>query len=139
MARPCSGTRVAWGWRALSRSARTGRTDRAGARTGSRSRTRVMSAPVPSTEARPTDHGMDAERQRELLDAMLAALRHTVGRDEHLPFVRELVESRAGPVTFAELAEAVASLDVSGRSQEWREEWAELVNALSRAAEREQS
>ena len=112
---------------------------RAGARTGSRSRTRVMSAPVPSTEARPTDHGMDAERQRELLDAMLAALRHTVGRDEHLPFVRELVESRAGPVIFSQLALAASSRDVSGRPEEWRQEWTDLVDALSRAAEREQS
>src|SRR3954468_14769653 len=30
---------------------------------------------------------MDADRQRELLEAILAALRHTVGRAEHLPFL----------------------------------------------------
>jgi hypothetical protein len=82
---------------------------------------------------------MDAERQRELLDAMLAALRHTVGRDEHLTFVRELVESRAGPVIFSQLALAASSRDVSGRPEEWRQEWTDLVDALSRAAEREQS
>jgi hypothetical protein len=42
-------------------------------------------------------NALDDERRRELLDAMLAALRHTVGRDEHLPFLRELVGARAGP------------------------------------------
>jgi hypothetical protein len=78
---------------------------------------------------------MNDERRRELLDATFAALEHTVGRYEHLPFLQELVESRAGPVTFSELAEAVASLEVSGRPQEWRQEWAELVNGLRRARE----
>jgi hypothetical protein len=82
---------------------------------------------------------MDAERQGELLEAMLAALRHTVGRDEHLPFLRELVETRAGPTTFCKLAIAAGSLEVSGRSEEWRQEWTELVDALKRSAEREES
>jgi hypothetical protein len=40
-------------------------------------------------------------------------------------------------VTFSEVAEAVASVHVGGRSPEWRQEWAELVKALSLAAERE--
>src|SRR4051795_8922972 len=76
-----------------------------------------MSAPVPSNEAR---NGMDAEGQRELLEAMLAALANTVGRDEHLRFLRELVETRAGPTTFSQLAIAAGRLDLSERSEEWR-------------------
>jgi hypothetical protein len=39
-------------------------------------------------------------------------------------------------VTFGD-AEALASIDVTRRAREWREEWAELVEALRRAAERE--
>src|SRR5205823_4762213 len=93
----CFGTRAAWGLRASYRSGRTSPTDRDGNGPGSRSRTRLMSAAAPPT------HQMDDERRRELLDATLAALEYTVGRDEHLPLLRELVESRAGPVTFAEL------------------------------------
>jgi hypothetical protein len=92
---------------------------------------------VPSNDAGLADRGMDAECQRELLEAMLAALKHTVGRDEHLPLLRELVESRTGPVTFSELATAARSFDVRGRPEDWRQEWAELVDALRRAAERE--
>jgi hypothetical protein len=73
--------------------------------------------------------------RRELVDATLAALEHTVGRDQHLPYLRRLVENRVGPVTFAEIAEALAAVDLGGRSPDWREEWAELVDALRRAAQ----
>jgi hypothetical protein len=37
-------------------------------------------------------------------------------------------------VTFAEIAGALASVDVSGRDPEWRVEWAELIEAVRRAA-----
>jgi hypothetical protein len=77
---------------------------------------------------------MDADRRREVVDATLEALRHTVGRDEHMPHLKRLVEGQVGPVTFAEIAEALASVDVSGRDPEWREEWAGLIDALRRAA-----
>jgi hypothetical protein len=36
-------------------------------------------------------------------------------------------------VTFAEIAEALASVDVSGRDPEWRAEWAELIATVKRA------
>jgi hypothetical protein len=78
---------------------------------------------------------MDDARRRELIEATFVALQHTVGREEHLPVLRDLVTSQAGPVTFSELAEALASVDVSGRDPEWQEEWSELVDALRRAAE----
>ena len=77
---------------------------------------------------------MEEGRRRAIVDATLAALEHTVGRDEHMPYLRELVASRVGPVTFAEISEALSAVDVSGRSQEWREESTELVDALRRAA-----
>jgi hypothetical protein len=34
-----------------------------------------------------------------------------------------------------EIAEALASVDVSGRDPEWRAEWAELIEAVRRAAQ----
>jgi hypothetical protein len=77
-----------------------------------------MSAPAPSNNAGPADHVMDAKRRQELVEALLAALRHTVGRDEHLPFFLELVDSRAGPATFSQLTIAAGGLDVSRRSEE---------------------
>jgi len=40
-------------------------------------------------------------------------------------------------VTFAELVETLSVVDVSGCRRAWQEEWAELVDALKRAAERE--
>jgi hypothetical protein len=40
-------------------------------------------------------------RRQAVLDATLEVLRHTVGRDEHMPYLRQLVASRAGPMTFA--------------------------------------
>jgi hypothetical protein len=59
---------------------------------------------------------MSDDRRRELVDATLAALAHTVGREEDLPRLREVVTHIAGPVTFAELAEALAGVDVSARA-----------------------
>ena len=37
------------------------------------------------------------DRRREVVDATLEALRHTVGRDEHMPFLKRLVEGQIGP------------------------------------------
>ena len=54
-------------------------------------------------------------RRRELVEATLAALEHTLGREEHLPYLKELVANRAGPVTLVELADAFAAVDGSGR------------------------
>ena len=59
-----------------------------------------------------------ADRRRQVVDATLDALWHTVARDEHMPFMKRLVEGQIGPVTFAEIAEALASVDVSGRDPE---------------------
>ena len=72
------------------------------------------------------------DRRREIIDAMLEALRHTLGRDEHMPFLKQLVEGQIGPVTFAEIADGLASIDVSGRDPEWREVWAELIETIRR-------
>jgi hypothetical protein len=77
---------------------------------------------------------MDDSRRRELVDATLEALRHTVGRDEHMPHLQAIVAGRVGPVTFAEIAEALASVDVSGRDPDWRAEWTELIATVRRAA-----
>ena len=65
------------------------------------------------------------DRRREIIDATLEALRHTVGRDEHMPFLKQLVETQIG---------GLASIDVSGRDPEWREVWAELIETVRRAA-----
>ena len=51
------------------------------------------------------------DRRRAIIDATLEALRHTVGRDEHMPFLKQLVEGQIGPVTFAEIADGLASID----------------------------
>jgi hypothetical protein len=61
------------------------------------------------------------------------SLRHTVGRDEHMLRLKRLVEGQIGPVTFAEIAEALASVDVSGRDPEWHADWAELIETVKRA------
>src|SRR5215213_4237449 len=37
--------------------------------------------------------------------------------------VYRLVEGQIGPVTFAEIADGLASIDVSGHDPEWREVW----------------
>jgi len=47
-----------------------------------------------------------------------------------------LVESKVGPVTFTEIADALATVDVSGREAEWLDEWTELIETLRRAAAR---
>ena len=59
------------------------------------------------------------DRRREVVDATLEALRHTVGRDEHMPFLKRLVEGQIGSVTFAEIADGLASIDVSGAGGVW--------------------
>ena len=58
---------------------------------------------------------------------------HTVGRDEHMPHLKQIVEGQVGPVTFAEIAEALASVDVSGRDPERRADGAELIATVTRA------
>jgi hypothetical protein len=58
---------------------------------------------------------------RLCIDTTLEALRQTVGRDEHVPFLKHLVEGQIGLVTFAEIADGLASIDVSGRDPEWRD------------------
>jgi len=47
-----------------------------------------------------------------------------------------LIEGKVGPVTFAEMADAFATIDVSGREAEWLAEWTELIKTLRRAAQR---
>ena len=44
-----------------------------------------------------------------------------------------IVAGRVGLVTFAEIGEALASVDVSGRDPEWRSDWAELIATVRRA------
>ena len=39
-------------------------------------------------------------------------------------------------MAFAEIAEALASADVSGRDPEWRADWAELIATVKRGAPR---
>src|SRR3954451_10262948 len=77
---------------------------------------------------------MDADRRREVVNATLEALRHTVGRDEHMPPLKRLVEGQIGPVTFAEIAAGLASVEVSGRDAEGRDEWPERIETVRRAA-----
>ena len=67
---------------------------------------------------------------RAIVEATLEALRHTVGRDEHRPHLKRLVEGQIRPVTFAEIADGLASIDVSSRDPEWREVWTELIETL---------
>ena len=45
-----------------------------------------------------------SDRGREVVEATLEPLRHTVGRDEHMPELKRLLESKVGPVTFAKRA-----------------------------------
>jgi hypothetical protein len=79
---------------------------------------------------------MDDSRRRELVDATLDAPRSVVGRDEHMSHLQAIVAGRVGPVTFAEIAEALASVDMSGRDPEWRAEWAELIETISGAVKK---
>jgi hypothetical protein len=46
-----------------------------------------------------------------------------------MPHLKRLVEGQVGPMTFAEIAEALASVDVSGRDPEWLADWAELIES----------
>ena len=57
-------------------------------------------------------------------------MRHTVGRNEHMPFLKRLVEGQIGSVTFAEIADGLASIDVSKGDPEWREVWAKLIETV---------
>ncbi|MFL5212710.1 MAG: hypothetical protein ACJ8DH_02340, partial [Microvirga sp.] len=50
-----------------------------------------------------------------------------------MPYLKRLVEGQVGPVIFAEIAEALATVDVSGRDPEWRADWAELIATVKRA------
>ena len=51
-----------------------------------------------------------------------------------MPFLKELVEPQIGPMSFAEIADGLASVDVSGRDPDWQEVWAELIETVGRAA-----
>jgi hypothetical protein len=62
------------------------------------------------------------------------AWRYLTRRDEHMPLLMQLVQGQIGPVTFAEIGDGLASIDVSGRDPEWREMWAELIETIRRAA-----
>jgi hypothetical protein len=53
------------------------------------------------------------DRRREIINATLEALRQT----------RRAHAIQIGPVTFAEIADGLASVDVSGHDPEWREVW----------------
>jgi hypothetical protein len=77
---------------------------------------------------------MDDDRRREVVDATLDALLHVVGRDHDMAHLHAIVAGRVGPVTFAEIAEALASVDLSGRDPDWRAEWAELIATVKRGA-----
>jgi hypothetical protein len=68
---------------------------------------------------------MDTDRRREVVAATLEALRHTVGRDEHMPSLKRLVEGQIGPV----------SVNRRERSRSTREVWEELIETVRRAAE----
>jgi len=48
-----------------------------------------------------------------------------------MPLLKQLLEVRA----FAEIADGLGSMDVSGHDREWREVWAELIETIRRAAE----
>jgi hypothetical protein len=39
---------------------------------------------------------MDDSRLRDVVDATLEALRHTVGRDEHMPHLQAIVAAASG-------------------------------------------
>jgi hypothetical protein len=74
------------------------------------------------------------DRRQAVRDAMLEALQHTVGREEHMPLLKQLLEGQVGPVSFAEIADALGSVDVNDRGPTWRAEWVELIETIRRAA-----
>ena len=47
-----------------------------------------------------------------------------------MPLLKRLVEGQIGSVTFAEIADGLASIDVSTGDPEWREVWAELIETV---------
>ena len=73
-----------------------------------------------------------------IVEAALEALRHTVGRDQHMPHFLELVQHQIGPITYAEIADALEAADLKG-GPDWQEEWADLIATLRRAARSAQS
>ena len=81
---------------------------------------------------------MRPSRRQTLIHAELEALRQTLGRERDMPHFKELVAARAGPTTFAEIAEALTGVDVSRRGPEWVEEWRKLIETVGQAAESEE-
>jgi hypothetical protein len=79
-----------------------------------------------------------SDPRRHIVDAALEALRHTVGRDQHMPHFLELVQHQVGPITYAEIADALEAADLKG-GPGWQEEWADLIATLRRAAARSRS
>jgi hypothetical protein len=74
-----------------------------------------------------------SDPRRQIVDAVLEALRHTVGRDQHMPVLLELVQHQIGPITYAEIANALEAANLKG-GPEWQEERDDLIAALWRAA-----
>jgi hypothetical protein len=72
---------------------------------------------------------------RHIVDAALEALRHTLGRDEHMPVFLTLVQHQVGPVTYGEIADALQAAHLKG-GPEWQEEWADLIVTLRRTDRR---
>jgi hypothetical protein len=74
-----------------------------------------------------------SDPRRQIVDAALEALRHTLGRDQHMPVFLELVQHQVGPITYAEIAHALETASLKG-GPEWQEEWDDLIATLLRAA-----
>jgi hypothetical protein len=74
-----------------------------------------------------------SDPRRQIVDAVLEALRHTLGRDQHMPVLLELVQHQIGPITYTEIANALEAANLKG-GPEWQEEWDDLIAALWRAA-----
>jgi hypothetical protein len=51
-----------------------------------------------------------SDPRHQIVDAVLEALRHTLGRDQHMPVLLELVQHQIGPITYVETR--MASLNV---------------------------
>jgi hypothetical protein len=56
-----------------------------------------------------------SDPRRQIGDAVLEALRHTVGRDQHMPVFLEL-QHQVGPITYAEIAPRPRGREPEGRS-----------------------
>lgn len=63
------------------------------------------------------------------MDAVLEALRHTVGRDHHMPHFLELVQHQVGPITYAEIAHAFDAANLEG-GPEWQQGRDDLIATL---------